>query len=189
MADLQQVAWDEFSSGATPEDRVLANFRSYELTRSEIAERQRIDNRSASVLEAQAAVHLCRMVLQPRRDEFGRSTPNCVYRGQALERVGVMKKRSDQASASQHTRREACDVEIPPAMPAREFAQWVSRNLLFDQVMCECNDPALGANSGWVPVSLVPRGRGTNRQPLLSYVPGADGKLIYTVGLRATREA
>lgn len=184
MADLTGVSWDKFPLRVNPNDRVSKNFSFYELTGSETAERLTIDNRFARVAEARAAVYLCRKVLQPIRDKFGRFSPNSVFRCQELERA-LKKKRSDWVSASQHTLGQACDIEIP-GMPTLELAEWVARNLEFDQIICECYDPAKGPNSGWVHVSLVPPGMGENRRKLTSFViDPRSGKYVYVAGLRA----
>ena len=188
MSDLRDVAWDQIPANAGPQDQVSANFRFYELTRSEVGERLRIDNTFAGVAEARAAVHLCRRVLQPLRDKFGRFSPNSVYRSQALERA-LKKMPKSWLSTSQHALGEACDVEIP-GLETLELARWVSKNLEFDQVICECYDPAKGPNSGWVHISLRPPGGAKNRGALLSYVPDQGGrKFVYVEGLRATTRA
>lgn len=101
MADRTAIPWNRFPAHPHPRDQVSKNFRMYELTRSELAQRLRIDNSFASVLELRAAVHLCREVLQPLRDEFGRFSPNSVYRSQALERA-LKKKPARWKSGSQH---------------------------------------------------------------------------------------
>ena len=183
MADLTGVAWERWSLSAQPHDQVSANFRLYELTGSETAERLNIDNSFPGVEELRSAVYLCRNVLQPVRDSFGRYTPNSVYRGQPLERA-LKKRRSDWVSKSQHTRGQACDIEIP-GMTTLDLARWVSENLEFDQIICECYNPAKGPNSGWVHVSLVPPGLGENRRELLSYVMDPrQGRYLYVQGLR-----
>lgn len=188
MADLTAVSWDKFPLRADPGDQVSGNFKFYELTASETAERLAIDNRFSRVAEVRAAVHLCRNVLQPIRDKFGRFSPNSVFRGQDLERA-LKKKRSDWMSTSQHTLGQACDIEIP-GMPTLELADWVASNLEFDQIICECYDPRKGPNSGWVHVSLVPPGMGENRRKLTSYVLDArSGKYVYVAGLQTSSSA
>lgn len=87
-------------------------------------------------------------------------------------------------SASQHTRGLACDIEVSGIL-TMDLARWVSENLEFDQVICECFNPAKGPNSGWVHVSLMPPGMGTNRREILSYVLDPTiGKYVYVNGLR-----
>lgn len=181
MADSQRVPWRRFPARPDPQDRVARDFRVYELTRSALAERLRIDNGFAGAQELRAAVYLCRAVLQPLRDEFGPFSPLSVYRSQALERA-LKKKPKDWVSPSQHTRGEACDVRLP-GIGTLALARWVARNLPFDQLILECFDAAQGPHSGWVHVSLKAPGRGENRRQQLSYVPDGRG-WKYVAGLR-----
>ncbi len=183
MADLTGIPWDEFPEQASPGDRVSENFKVYELTRSDTAERRGIANDFPSVQELRAAVYLCRNVVQPVRDHFGRFSPNSVFRGQELERA--LKGRPESwSSTSQHTRGEACDIEVA-GVTTLELAQWVRDNLAFDQVILECYNPAAGPNSGWVHVSVKPPGSGENRRKVLSYVKDpAEGKYVYVNGLQ-----
>lgn len=169
-----------------PLDLVAPNFRVYELTRSETAQRRRIDNVFASDDELRSAVHLARTVLQPIRERFGKFSPNSVYRGQALERA-LKSRPSSWISTSQHTQGRACDVEIP-GMATLELARWAAEHLAaFDQIICECYDPRQGPNSGWVHISVIPPGRGTNRRQTLSYVlDEATRRLVYVQGLEAS---
>ncbi len=167
-----------------PQDRIATHFRLYELTLSETADRQRIDNRIPDDRVLRSAVHLARSVLDPIREAFGSFTPNSVFRSQALER-SLKGKPHSWISTSQHTEGRACDVEIV-AQPTMALAQWASTSLAdFDQIICECYDPRKGPNSGWVHVSLLPPGAGRNRRQVLSYVvdPGS-GRLVYVNGLR-----
>lgn len=169
-----------------PQDKVAANFRYYELTVSEIAARSGIDNGFETDAQVRAAVNLARHVLQPIRDQFGRYTPNSVFRGQNLERALKHKPRS-WISTSQHTTGCACDVEVP-GIATLALARWASENLPqgFDQIICECYDPRQGPNSGWVHISLQAPGAGRNRGKLLSYVrDAASGRYVYVDGLRA----
>jgi hypothetical protein len=185
--DLTQVAPERLRlADLDPQDRIAPNFRVYELTRSETADRQRIDNRFANDDELCSAVLLARHVLQPLRDAFGSYTPNSVYRGQPLERA-LKNRPSSWISTSQHAQGRACDVEIP-GTPTLELARWASENLAdWDQIICECYDPAQGPNSGWVHISLVPPGRGRNRREKLSYVVDpATRRLVYVQGFRAS---
>ncbi len=160
------------------------NFWFDELTRSDVADRLGIRNAFASVKQVRAAVYLCRNVLQPMRDEFGTFSPNSVYRCQALERA-LKKKPATWLSHSQHTAGEACDVTIP-GIATLELARWVARHLEYDQLICECYDPAKGLSSGWVHISLRPPGSGENRRQLLSYIFDHDRRsYVYVDGLRA----
>lgn len=169
-----------------PDDPIAPNFRLYELTRSELAVRLGVDNDFASDRELRAAAHLAREVLQRLRDAFGAFTPNSVYRSQALERR-LKNKPSGWLSTSQHTQGCACDVEIVNKSTL-DLAQWAAANLPdFDQIICECFDPARGPNSGWVHISLKPAGYGPNRRQTLSYIRDpAAGQMVYVDGLRAS---
>jgi hypothetical protein len=185
MNDQISRKWDEFEPGVDPQTWISENFRFYELTRSNLAARQSIDNSFSSVTELRSAVYLCRNIIQPIREEFGQLTPNSVFRSQALERA-LKKKGPDWTSSSQHTQGQACDLEII-GVPTLEFAQWVSNNLTFDQLICECYNPDKGPNSGWVHISLVPPGYGDNRQNELSYIySGDEQRYVYVEGLRSS---
>ncbi len=168
------------------QDLIAPNFRAYELTRSELANRLGVDNDFPGDQELRAAVNLARKVLQPFRDAFGGFTPNSVFRSQALERV-LKRKPSGWLSTSQHTRGCACDIEII-GKSTLELAQWAADNLPdYDQIICECYDPDEGPNSGWVHISLKPPEQGENRKQLLSYIRDtSSGQWLYVPGLRAS---
>ena len=187
MADLSNVPWNEFTRAAQAQDKISANFIYYELTKSGIAERLNIENAFRSAKQERSAIYLCRNVLQPIRDEFGSYSPNSVFRCQDLERA-LKKKRLPWKSKSQHTKGEACDVEIP-GLPNMELARWVTETLEFDQVILECYNVAKGVNSGWVHVSVKAPGRQRNRRQVLSYVMDPNrGKYVYVNGLTESAE-
>lgn len=171
----------------SPRSRISPHFRLHELTRSEVAARHGIDNSFPSDDELRAAVYLVREVLEPIREEFGAFSPNSVFRSQALERA-LKSKPSTWISTSQHTKGEACDVEIP-GRSTLALAEWARDNLpAYDQIICECYDEAKGPNSGWVHISLVAPERGVNRRDLLSYIKDpVTGRMIYVQGLRGSR--
>ena len=155
-----------------------------ELTKSDLAARRGVANGFASEQHLRSAIHLARQVLQPVRDALGSFTPNSVYRSQALERV-LKNKPTTWLSTSQHASGEACDIEIV-GMPTLKLAAWARDNLAdFDQIICECYDPRQGPNSGWVHISLKAPGQDANRRQCLSYVPDANGRLVYVAGLQA----
>ena len=184
MADLTSVAWNRIPARPGPQDKVAKNFRVYELHASELPARRGIENAFSGVKTLRSAVYLCRNVLQPLRDRFGRFSPNSVFRSQALERA-LKNKPASWRSTSQHTKGQACDVEIP-GLATLELARWAAENLEYDQIICECYDPAKGPNSGWVHISLRPPGAGGNRRQLLSYVRDPRrGRYVYVEGLRA----
>ena len=117
-----------------PLDRIAPNFRFYELTRSDLAERWEIDNRIPGRDELMAAVYVVRKALQPIRDEFGPLTPKSIFRSQALDRV-MKRKPSSWISASQHTLGSAADIEVI-GVPTITLARWAAENLpVYDQVI------------------------------------------------------
>ncbi len=166
---------------APPVTRVARSFTLARLTRSETAERWSIANRFESREQLEAAVHLCRNVMQPVRDHFGSLEVNSVYRSQALERA-LKNEPESWTSRSQHTRGEACDIEVP-GTATLDLARWIEGHLAFDQLICECYDPREGPNTGWVHISLRPPG-GTNRHERLSYVKDIHTeRYVYVSGL------
>ncbi len=183
MANLIDRPWDEFSLDTHPSDQISQNFKYYELTGSETADRLGIDNSFPSIDEVRSSVYLCRNVLQSIRNAHGRFSPNSVFRSQDLERA-LKNKRRPLVSQSQHTRGQACDIEIA-GIPTIELAQWVIDNLKFDQMICECYNPSKGPNAGWVHISLVPPEMGQNRYSILSYVMNPrTGRYKYVEGLK-----
>ena len=187
MKDRSGDALETFTLAGdlAPRDQVSANFRLYELTTSELADRRGIDNSFSTDAQLQAAVHLARNVMQPIRDHFGLGySPNSVFRSQALERV-LKRRPASWISTSQHTQGCACDIELP-GVPTLELARWAAENLAdFDQVICECYDPRKGPNAGWVHISLRAPGSGENRRAELSYIRNpVSGLMVYVTGLR-----
>ena len=184
--DYSRTPLDEIPLAALPPRALIApNFRMYELTKSDLAARLGIDNGFDSEAHLRAAIHLARHVLQPIRDAFGPYSPNSVYRNQRLERA-LKNKPASWLSTSQHAKGEACDIEIV-AKQTLELAAWARDHLPdFDQIICECYDPAKGPNSGWVHISLKAPGGAANRKQCLSYVRDkASGRLVYVTGLTA----
>lgn len=170
-----------------PTDFVSKNFQVHELTRSEIATRRGIDNGFENDAQLQDAVYLARHVLQPVRNAFGSFTPNSVFRSQALERA-LKNRPASWVSTSQHTTGHACDIEAP-GVTTLQLAKWCASNLEdYDQIICECHNPAAGPNSGWVHVSILPPWADRpNRRMKLSYVWSPErGRFIYVKGLRAS---
>ena len=179
---------EAFSVAAmNPQARISANFRLYELSRSELAVRRGIDNGFTDDDALRASIYLARNVLQPIREHYKQPiSPNSVYRSQALERA-LKRRPASWISTSQHTQGCACDLEVP-GVPTLDLAQWAVKKLKdFDQIICECYDPRQGPNSGWVHISLCTPGRVENRRKELSYIRNpATGRLVYVDGLRAS---
>ena len=182
MTDWRQAPWDAIPLVALPGDKIAPNFSIRELTRSETADRNLIDNAFPDQPTLAAAVYLCREVMQKVRDRFGPFSPNSVYRSQALERA-LKRKPESWTSKSQHTLGQACDIEVA-GVSNLALARWIEAELSFDQLILECYNPAKGPGSGWVHVSLVPPGGRENRGEVLSYIfDPAAGKYVYVHGL------
>jgi len=148
------------------------NFTLTEFTKSQTALRLGIDN-TPSEEHLAAAKLLFENVVQPVRDHFGPTVINSGYRGPALnEAIGG-------ASASQHCRGEAVDIECP-GVPNHEVAEWIQNNLEYDQLILEFYTQGI-PDSGWVHVSYIPEG---NRKQSLTAVK-QDGKTVYLQGLIA----
>lgn len=151
-----------------PFGHLSANFTLQEMTKSQTAQRQGIDNTptKAQVASLQA---LCLGVLEPLRDNFKRPiTITSGYRSKALcKAIGSSAK-------SQHAKGEAADFEIR-TIPNYEVACWIRDNVEFDQLILEFYD-GKSPNSGWIHVSY--RADGKNRKQCLTY----DGKK-YVTGL------
>ena len=148
------------------------NFTLTEFTKSQTALRLGIDN-TPSEEHLAAAKLLFENVVQPVRDHFGPTVINSGYRGPALnEAIGG-------ASASQHCRGEAVDIECP-GTPNYDVALWIEQNLDYDQLILEFYTPGI-PDSGWVHVSYIPEG---NRKQSLTAVK-QDGKTVYLQGLIA----
>lgn len=185
MSNRSRISWSKFSPRTNPDDLVSPHFSFHELTISDTAARLKIDNSFPDAATCRNAVYLCRKVMEPVQARFGPYTPNSVFRCQELERA-LKKKAAGWVSTSQHTLGQACDIVVP-GTGNMELAHWITQNLVFDQVILECHNAALGKNSGWVHVSVVPPELGANRGDLLSYVMDAGtNKYVFVNGLQET---
>lgn len=161
-----------------PRYRISDHFFYYELTRSDVAMRNGIDNNVYDMEIIDNARALAENVLEPIRKEFGRFTPNSWYRGELLERVlcdnayrawckKLGKPVTDATWAEyfarkQHPRGESADIEIAGVWNDTLF-KWVQKNLEFDQLIREFAKPG-DPHSGWVHVSYS---RKKNRKQVL----------------------
>jgi zinc D-Ala-D-Ala carboxypeptidase len=152
------------------------NFTLEELTKSETALRQNIDNTPTDDIVANLRT-LAEKVLQPVRDHYGRGVKvTSGYRSLAVNAaVGGVQG----AKPSDHTRGMAADIEIP-GLPNAELAQWIQDNLEFTQVILEFYTPGI-PDSGWVHVSYDPAS--LKKQSLTAVK--REGKTVYLPGLQA----
>jgi len=122
------------------------NFSLQELSKSDTAIRLGIPN-EPNANQIEKLKLLCENILQPVRDHFGpvmvtsgfRSPELCIRIGSSIN--------------SQHCKAEAVDFECPGKDNA-EVADWIYKNLDFDQMILEFYVPG-EANSGWVHCSYV----------------------------------
>jgi uncharacterized protein YcbK (DUF882 family) len=152
------------------------NFTLEELTKSETALRQNIDNTPDAEVTANLTL-LAEKVLQPVRDHYGKGVKvNSGYRSLAVNAaVGGVQG----AKPSDHTRGMAADIEIP-GVPNHELAEWVAANLPFTQVILEFYTRGV-PDSGWVHVSYDPAD--LKKQTLTAVKE--NGKTVYLPGLHA----
>jgi zinc D-Ala-D-Ala carboxypeptidase len=156
--------------------KLTNNFTLEELTKSETALRQNIDN-TPTVEVVENLTQLAEKVLQPVRDHFGKGVKvNSGFRSMAVNAaVGGVQG----AKPSDHTRGMAADIEIP-GLPNAELAQWIEANLEYTQVILEFYTQGI-PDSGWVHVSYDPT---SLRKQSLTAVK-ENGKTVYLPGLQA----
>jgi zinc D-Ala-D-Ala carboxypeptidase len=173
VSDRRRVA--RAGAGVPVSIPLSRNFSLRELTKSQMAIRNGIDNAPTAVA-IDALVALARNILQPTRDHFAKPVVvSSGFRTMELERILCRKRISleyqkggDRAVESylgrkQHPRGEAADFEIF-GVPNIALAHWIYDNLDADQVILEFyddDDPA----AGWVHASFA-AGRANRHQSL-----------------------
>jgi len=151
--------------------KLSQNFSLAEFTKSQTAERKKIDN-TPKGQHLESAKALFENVVQKVRDHFGLTVINSGYRSPELNTaVGG-------SSTSQHCKGEAADIEVPGTANG-DLAQWIVDNLDFDQVILEFYKPGI-PDSGWVHVSY--KADGTNRKSVLT-ATSQNGKTVYSNGI------
>ena len=152
---------------------LTTNFSLHELTKSETALRLNIDN-TPDDEQIESLRLLCKMVLQPIRDHFGKGVKvNSAFRGVELNRA------ANGSLTSDHCKGMAADIEIP-GVPNAELAQWIMDNLDYTQLILEFYTPGI-PDSGWVHVSYDPQN--LKNQELTATKQA--GKTVYLNGLVA----
>jgi hypothetical protein len=154
------------------EDRWAQHFKPYEVSKSNTAVREGIDN-TPNEAQLEAAQALARNVLDPVREHFGIAfSPESWFRCEALEKVvtrngfgrwcrdrGIAKDANawaDYFPLKSHPKGQAADFEIP-GVDNLEVFEWIRDNCKFDQLIQEGyrqGEP----NSGWIHVSYRPAG-------------------------------
>jgi len=156
--------------------KLTNNFTLEELTKSETALRQNIDNTPTEDIVNNLRT-LAEKVLQPVREHYNKGVKvNSGFRSMAVNAaVGGVQG----AKPSDHTRGLAADIEIP-GVPNAELAQWIEANLEYTQVILEFYTQGI-PDSGWVHVSYDPAS--LKKQSLTAVKQ--DGKTVYLPGLHA----
>jgi zinc D-Ala-D-Ala carboxypeptidase len=152
--------------------RLSKNFTLAEMTKSQMAIRNGIDN-TPSQAEIENMKKLANMVLQPVRDRFGPVSISSGFRSVSVNSLVGGSPNSD------HTRGMAADIEVP-GVSNLEVAQWIAENLQFTQLILEFYTDDI-PDSGWVHVAY-----NENKivNEILRATRGANGRTIYLKGLR-----
>jgi hypothetical protein len=148
--------------------KLSANFTLEEMTKSQVASRQGINN-NPNATQIDALKELCINVLQPIRSYFDkpviissgfRSCELCIAIGSSIH--------------SQHSKGEAADFEIV-GVDNKDLFDYIKNNIEFDQMILEFYE---GGNSGWVHVSYVSP-KENRKQTLRAYRDEETQKVRY----------
>ncbi|MEB3230825.1 MAG: D-Ala-D-Ala carboxypeptidase family metallohydrolase [Leptolyngbyaceae bacterium] len=136
-------------TGNNPDPNLLSrNFTVEELTRSEAADRLGLSN-APNAEEIANLRRLACKVLQPARDALGPLQITSGFRSAAVNNAVGGVPNSD------HRLGYAADV-VPINVGTRTFAEWIVRNVPFDQIILEYGTLQ---NPSWIHVSVNPRNR------------------------------
>lgn len=147
------------------------NFTVAELSKSESATRQGIDN-TPSMTVIDNLQQLVDNVLQPIRDKFGPITVTSGYRSPAVN------KAIGGSTTSDHCKGYAADFEVLN-MDNKELALWIKDNLKFSQLILEFYHKGT-PDSGWVHVSY---NKDNLKNEALTAVK-VGGKTVYQKGIQ-----
>lgn len=153
--------------------RVSPHFSLRELTYSQTAERNGIDNTAPPEVVANLKA-LCDAVLEPLRTAVGPITVTSAYRAPALNKV------VGGNSKGQHPLGQAADIECFTISTRALAEKVIELKLPFDQLIMEFAS-ATNPNAGWVHVSH--KKEGSNRGQILRAERNAAGKTVYLPGL------
>ena len=151
--------------------KLSTNFSVAELSKSEAATRQGLDNTpSMEVIDCLQA--LVDNVLQPLRDKLGPIVVTSGYRSPAVN------KAIGGSATSDHCKGQAADIEVLN-MDNKALAEYIRDNMKFTQLILEFYRKGV-PDSGWVHVSY-------NAKNLKNQVLTAvkvDGKTVYHNGIQ-----
>jgi hypothetical protein len=139
-----------------------------ELLFSETATRLGIDNTPTDqvLINLQTLIY---EIIEPIINQFGDIKITSGYRSPELcKAIGS-------STTSQHTFGQAVDCEVI-GVPNKELADWVVKNLTYDQVILEFWKPE-EANSGWVHISY----NKLNNRKMYLRAYKANGRTVYEV--------
>lgn len=153
--------------------KLTENFSLAEMTKSETALRQGLDNTPGDEEIANLKL-LAEKVLQPVRNHYGKGVKvNSGFRHPDVNAAVGGSRTSD------HCKGQAADIEIPGVANA-ELAEWIKDNCEFRQLILEFYTPGI-PDSGWVHVSYV---EGDNKKQVMTAMK-ENGKTVYKPGLIA----
>lgn len=151
--------------------KLSTNFSVAELSKSEAATRQGLDNTpSMEVIDSLQA--LVDNVLQPLRDKFGPIIVTSGYRSPAVN------KAIGGSTTSDHCKGQAADIEVLNK-DNKELAEYIRDNMKFTQLILEFYRKGV-ADSGWVHVSYDAKNL---KNQVLTAVK-VDGKTVYHNGIQ-----
>jgi uncharacterized protein YcbK (DUF882 family) len=136
--------------------KLTENFTLAELTKSETAEKNNLDN-TPNEQQIECLRQLCVHILQPLRDDFQK--PLVVSSGFRSKKLSLLIKSKP---TSQHCLGQAADFIIP-SIDNKKVFKHIIENLPMDQVILEYyqeDDMKDYSNKGWIHCSYVPNGRG-----------------------------
>ena len=153
--------------------QLTENFSLAEMVKSETALRQGLDNTPGET-EIENLRLLCRQVLQPLRNAYGRGIKvNSGFRHPDVNAAVGGSRTSD------HCKGQAADIEIP-GIPNADLAAYIAEYFQFTQLILEFYTPGI-PDSGWVHVSYDPN----NLKRQVMTAMKENGKTVYKQGLIA----
>jgi hypothetical protein len=136
------------------------HFTLNEFTKSITAERLGIKN-EPDYEKVQAMKQLCREVLEPLRQHYGK--PIRITSGY---RCPLLNAAVGGVTNSQHMLGEAADLSVPSEAVARDWFQWLVKNTDFDQLLFEHNTRLKNC---WLHISCRYNRRRNRHQAIFNY--------------------
>lgn len=134
------------------------HFSYNEMTRSAWAEKHGVGN-TPNALQTAALQNLCRVLLEPLRQQFGPILINSGFRSERVN-TGV-----HGVGNSRHLRGEAVDIRIPDEATGRQYYLFIRDHIDYDQLLFEYNR----AGSMWIHCSVCLDPRENRHQAFPNY--------------------